>query len=164
MVSFPKTYREVEMTLLFLHILGAVLLVGNLLTSIFWKYRGDSTKDLEIITHTHREIRKADRIFGHIGIILIFLTGLGLWHVNRIKIMDAYWLLWGFILFIISVTLWGAVIVPAEKKLISLSEKAVADGKVDADLIRFSRRWYNGVTLFLALLLIILFLMIFRPG
>ncbi|HEX3035168.1 MAG TPA: DUF2269 family protein, partial [Thermodesulfobacteriota bacterium] len=118
----------------------------------------------EIITHTHREIRRADRIFGHIGIILIFLTGLGLWHVNRIKITEAYWLLWGFIIFIISVVIWGAVIVPAEKKLISSSEKAMAEGKVDAELIRISRRWYNGVTFFVVLLIIILFLMVYRPG
>jgi uncharacterized membrane protein len=151
------------MILLFLHILGAVLLVGNAIVSIFWKYRGDATKDLEIITHTHKEIRTADRIFGHIGLILIFITGLGLWHINRIKITQAYWLLWGFILFIVSVILWGVVIVPAEKKLVSLSEEALAKGTVGDSLIKFSRRWYNGITLFVILLVIVLFLMIYRP-
>jgi Predicted integral membrane protein len=151
------------MILLFLHILGAVILAGNIITSIFWKYRGDSTKDLQIITHTHREIRRADRIFSHIGIALVLITGLGLWHLNRIQITQAYWLLWGLILFIVSVIVWAAVIVPNEKKLIALSEKALVEGKVDAELIRASKRWYNGATLFVILLVIILFLMIYRP-
>lgn len=40
----------------------------------------------------------------------------------------------------------------------------MAEGAVDAELIRISRRWYNGVTFFVVLLIIILFLMVYRPG
>ena len=151
-------------TLLFFHILGAILLLGNALISIFWKFKSDSTKDLKIIAHTHREIRRADRIFSHIGIILILITGVGLWHIDKIKIMQTKWLFWGLTLFIISIILWGAVIVPSEKKLVSLSERSLTEGNLDPNLIRLSKKWYNTVTLFAALIVIILLLMVYRPA
>ncbi|SRR5579875_1313093 len=150
-------------TLLFFHILGAVLLLGNVLISIFWKLRSDSTKDLKIITHTHGEIRRADRIFSHIGIILILITGLGLWHMDKIKISQTRWPLWGLILFVIAIIFWGAVIVPTEKRLISLSERSLTEGNVDPALIKLSRKWYNTATIFAVLIVIILVLMVYRP-
>lgn len=149
--------------LLFFHILGVVLLLGNVLISIFWKFKSDSTKDLKIIAHTHKEIRRADRIFSHIGIILILITGLGLWHVDKIKISQTRWPLWELILFVIATILWGAVIVPTEKKLTSLSEKSLTEGNVDPALIRLSKKWYNTATIFVALIVIILILMVYRP-
>src|SRR6266478_3496009 len=150
-------------TLLFFHILGVVLLLGNTIVSIFWKFKSDSTKDLKIIAHTHREIRRADRIFSHIGIILILITGFGLWHVDRIKVMQTKWLLWGLILFVISMIVWGAVIVPTEKRLTSLSDKSLTEGNVDPGIIRLSKKWYNTAAIFVALMGIILILMVYRP-
>lgn len=150
-------------TLLFFHILGVILLLGNVLISIFWKFKSDSTKDLKIIAHIHREIRRADRSFSHIGIILILITGLGLWHVDRIKIIQTKWLLWGLILFVIAIIFWGAIIVPTEKRLISLLEKSLTEGNVDPGLIRLSRKWYNTETMFVGLIVIILILMVYRP-
>ncbi|MER3445697.1 MAG: hypothetical protein C4291_02165 [Candidatus Dadabacteria bacterium] len=150
-------------TLLFFHILGAVLILGNTIISIFWKLKSDSTKDLRIIAHTHREIRRADRIFSHIGIILILITGLGLWHVDKIKIMQSMWLLWGIILFVVSIILWGAVIVPTERKLTFLSDKSSNEGGIDPGIIRLSKRWYNTAVIFAALIVIIMILMAYRP-
>jgi uncharacterized membrane protein len=150
-------------TLLFFHILGVILLLGNTIVSILWKFRSDSIKDLKIIAYTHREIRRADRIFSHIGIILILITGLGLWHIDRIKIIQTKWLLWGLILFVIATIFWGAVIVPTKKRLISLSEKSLTEGNVDPDLIRLSKKWYNTETIFVVLIVIILILMVYHP-
>jgi uncharacterized membrane protein len=150
-------------TLLFFHILGVILLLGNAVISIFWKFKSDSTKDLKIIAHTQREIRKASRIFGHIGIILILLTGLGLWHIDKIKIPQTRWLLWGLILFVIAMIFWGAIIIPTEKRLMSLSDKSLTEGNADSDLIRLSKKWYNTETILVALIAIILILMVYRP-
>jgi uncharacterized membrane protein len=150
-------------TLLFFHILGAVLFLGNAVISIFWKFKSDSTKDLKIIAYTHREIRKANRIFSHIGIILILITGLGLWHIDRISVMEVKWLLWGLTLFIISIVLWGAVIVPTEKKLTLSSESSLIEGNLDPNLLKLSKKWYNGTTLLVAIIVITLILMIYKP-
>lgn len=67
------------------------------------------------------------------------------------------------ILFVIATILWGAVIVPTEKKLTSLSEKSLTEGNVDPALIRLSKKWYNTATIFVALIVIILILMVYRP-
>ncbi len=150
-------------TLLFFHILGVVLLLGNVLISIFWKFKSDSTKDLKIIAYTHREIRKSDRIFSHIGIILILITGLGLWHIDRIKIMQSMWLLWGLLLFIISMIVWGSIIVPTEKRLISVSDKSLNEGNTDPSLIRLSQKWYSTTAIFVVIILIVLILMVYKP-
>ena len=94
---------------------------------------------------------------------MILLTGLGLWHVDKIKIPQTKWLLWGLILFVISMIIWGAVIVPTERKLTSISDKSLNEGSVDPGIIRLSKRWYNAAAIFVALIAIILILMVYRP-
>ncbi len=83
--------------------------------------------------------------------------------MDKIKISQTRWPLWGLILFVIAITFWGAVIVPTEKKLISLSERSLTEGNVDPALIKLSRKWYNTATIFAVLIVIILVLMVYRP-
>ena len=58
---------------------------------------------------------------------------------------------------------WGAIIVPTEKKLISFSDRSLTEVSVDPDLIRLSKNWYNTVAIFVTLIVIILILMVYIP-
>jgi hypothetical protein len=40
----------------------------------------------------------------------------------------------------------------------------LTEGNLDPNLIRLSKKWYNTVTLFAALIVIILLLMVYRPA
>jgi len=146
-----------------LHLLGVVLLLGNFITSLYWKAKADSTGDLKTVNFAQRHIRRGDRIFTHIGMILIFITGFGLTGMQKIKILHTGWVLWGLILFIVSVLLWAFILRPSQKKMISLSDRALKEGTLDRSFYRLSTVWYVISIVVTLLLLTALFLMVYRP-
>lgn len=62
--------------LLFLHILGAVIFLGNIVTAAFWKIRADIKRDPKFIHHTVKNVMLADFIFTLPGLILIIVPGI----------------------------------------------------------------------------------------
>ena len=62
--------------LLVLHILAAVVFVGNIITAAFWKAQADRSENLETIAITARSLLKADYIFTAPGIVVLLVTGI----------------------------------------------------------------------------------------
>ncbi len=62
--------------LLALHILAAVVFVGNIITAAFWKVRADRSGNLEAIAITARSLLQADYVFTAPGIVVLLATGI----------------------------------------------------------------------------------------
>jgi uncharacterized membrane protein len=56
------------------HIIGVVILLGNVTITAFWKMLADRTGSARIIAHAQHGVTVADWIFTLAGIILILLV------------------------------------------------------------------------------------------
>lgn len=80
--------------LVFMHVLGAVLFLGNIITAAFWKIVAEYRGDLQGIYHASRNVMVADFVFTLPGIVMLLVTGhilmvqlgLSLIHLNWISV------------------------------------------------------------------------------
>lgn len=119
------------------HILFAVIFLGNIIISVFWKRHGDKSNSPAIMAHTMRGIIKADRRFTVPGVAGLAIFGFGAQGMGGIPIMSA-WIFWSIILFVISGAVYMAIVVPLQKKLLAIAEDAVFN-KEEYD--RLTKKW-----------------------
>ena len=62
--------------ILAIHILAAVIFLGNIITTAFWKVRADKSGNLESMALTSRSILFADYVFTGPGIAALLVTGI----------------------------------------------------------------------------------------
>ena len=62
--------------ILAIHILAAVIFLGNLITTAFWKVRADRSGNLENMAMTSRSVLLADYVFTGPGIATLLVTGI----------------------------------------------------------------------------------------
>lgn len=60
-----------------LHILGAVIFLGNIIITGWWKVMADRTQNPAVIAFAQRQVTLTDYIFTGSGVVLILATGLG---------------------------------------------------------------------------------------
>lgn len=60
-----------------LHILGAVIFLGNIIVTGWWKVMADRTRNPVVIAFAQRQVTLTDFIFTGGGVVLILATGLG---------------------------------------------------------------------------------------
>jgi len=109
-------------TLKFLHIFGAVLFVGNIITAALWKIRADRTADLATIAFAQRTVALADWVFTLPGILLVVIGGYGMAARRPWPLHGLPWLEWGQGLFWLAALIWFVVLVPTQRRLIVVSE------------------------------------------
>ena len=81
-----------------LHIIGVVILLGNVTITAFWKVLADRTSDTRLIAHAQHGVTVADWIFTLAGIVLILVGGYGAVGVAGLSIMGLRWLVIGELL------------------------------------------------------------------
>jgi len=108
-----KLYAMLKM----LHILGVVLLVGNVTASAVWKVFADRTCDVRIVRFAQRLITIGDWSLTLPGILLIILGGYGMVYVNGLSLIDSNWLVIGQGLFAASGAIWVMILVPTQIRL-----------------------------------------------
>jgi uncharacterized membrane protein len=62
----------------FIHILGVVLFVGNIIVTALWKTRADQSRDLATLAFAQRTVARADWAFTLPGVLLILIGGYGM--------------------------------------------------------------------------------------
>ena len=152
--------------LLVLHILAAIIFVGNIITSAFWKVRADRSGNLETIAITARSLLQADYIFTAPGIVVLLVTGI--WMVGSSARgwagFQEPWLGGSFVLLIITGIIWLAVLLPQQRRMVRLAQEGADAGALGPEYHKASRIWsmFGGVATLLPVL--ILFLMVVKPG
>ena len=104
-----------------LHVLSAIIFIGNITTGIFWKMQADNTKDRLKIADTFKNIIKSDKIFTMPSATALIIFGLGTAMQGNYSLVDTTWIFWSIIMIIISAYAFMSKIVPIQKKIYALA-------------------------------------------
>ena len=149
--------------LLAIHILAAVIFMGNLITAAFWKMRADRSGNVETMALTARAVLLADFIFTGPGIGALLVTGIWLAGITGWQRFQEPWLGISLVLLVLTGVIWLGVLVPLQLRMARLSREGAASGTVNEAYTRASRMWamFGGIATLLPV--IILVLMVIKP-
>lgn len=150
--------------LLVLHILAAVTLMGHLTTAAFWKKRADRSGNLEHIAANAQALGRADFTFTAPSLAVLLITGIWMGGLTGWERFQETWLAISFILLIVIIILWLAVLLPLHRRMSRQAQEGIAAGSLPPTYAKSSKIWeaVNGIATLLPL--VILFLMVFKPG
>ncbi|MEA3571651.1 DUF2269 family protein [Paenibacillus phoenicis] len=143
-----------------LHVLGVLLMVGNIITAAFWKIRADRTGNPQIMHYAAKNVMIADYIFTIPGLVLIVLSGGMMTGSLGYSLTGLNWLTFSLILFAVTGLIWLLILIPMQRKMIRLSSDDIESGTVSAAYRKASRNWAVYGTIATLLPLVILYLMI----
>lgn len=123
------------------HIIGVIILMGNVTVSAVWKVFADRTRDVAIAKFAQRLITLTDWTLTLAGIILIVVGGYGMAWANGLSLTHPAWLAYGQILFAVSGTMWLLILVPLQIRLAREARTLSEAGGFTASYQRDNRRW-----------------------
>ena len=145
-----------------LHILGAVVFLGNLVVTALWKALADHTRDLRVIAYAQRLVTITDVAFTGPGAVLILVSGIVLSH-DWGGVGGQAWLETGLGLFAASGTIWIAVLVPVQARQSRLVRGLPLAAEIPAAYWSLARTWAIFGSLATILPLTALFVMAIKP-
>ena len=97
----------------FLHLLGVVLLLGNVTASAVWKVFANRTHDAGVVAFAQRLVTYTDWSLTLGGVVLVIAGGYGMAIFANLDLRLG-WLLWGQLLFLLSGLVWLFKLVPIQ--------------------------------------------------
>jgi uncharacterized membrane protein len=149
--------------IIFLHVLGALILIGNAFPAAFWKMRAERSGNLEAIHRSAQGIMIADYWFTIPGTVLALGTGHFLMHSGGYSLLELSWLSVAYWLFVVTGVIWAAVLIPVQLAMIKHSRTSMQHGVLTEQYRRSSRIWDIFGTLSTLLPLVVLYLMLVKP-
>jgi len=145
--------------LLLLHILSAIIFVGNIITAAYWKLRAERTKERTYIHRTARDIMSADYFFTIPSVLFLLLSGFALSNKIGVSYHEINWLSISLLLFIITGLIYFSGLIPLQRKMIRYS----SDENDFPKYYKTSRLWDVIGTIEIIIPLTILYLMVVKP-
>ena len=146
-----------------LHLLGAVLMLGNVIVTGFWNFKAVRTRDPRVIAFAQREVIAADIWLTFGGGALLSVSGFLLAQAYGLNPWATPWITWGFGLLTLSTGLWAAVLMPCQSRMARLSRQAADGASLPPAFYRAFYCW-NVVGWFATLLLVAaLAVMVVKP-
>jgi uncharacterized membrane protein len=124
-----------------LHVLGVIILIGNVTITAFWKVLSDLTRDPIIIANAQRIVTVSDWLFTLSGIAFIIVGGFGAVYVQRLPLFGSIWLVAGQILFVFSGSIWLGILVPLQIRQGRAALLFRSSGHIPARYWRDTRLW-----------------------
>ncbi len=149
--------------LIALHVLGAVLFMGNIITAAFWKLLAEREGNPQVIASTAKRVMLADYWFTIPGIVLLLSTGHILMTLGGYSLLRFSWISLAYGVFILSGLLWLVVLLPAQRGMIRYSEASVKQGQLTPEYKRASNTWNLWGTVATVLPMVTLYLMVVKP-
>lgn len=143
----------------FLHILGAVLFMGNIIVSALWMVAAEQSGDRAALRFAAGALNWADVIFTAPGILLLLVNGFILAYAAWGGLAQG-WIVLALALFILSGVVWAVFLIPLQTRLIALSSQSDAP---PAAFFSALRRWYVWGAVATISPLASLVLMVFKP-
>ena len=103
-----------------LHVIAAIIFIGNITIAPFWKAAADRSKDRLRIADTMKNIIRADRLFTMPSVTVLIVFGFGAQMTFGYPI-ETPWILWGLIMVVVSGVVFMTKVVPLQKKMYSLA-------------------------------------------
>jgi len=148
---------------LFMHLAGAVMLLGNSVTAAFWKIRADFSGDPKLKLQTAKNILLADYWFTLPSIALILLSGHLLASSAGYTVFAWSWLGLAYGLFVLSGVIWLSALLPAQIAMIRQGEISCAQGKMTGAFRRASLVWNVFGTAVTLAVIAAMALMVWKP-
>jgi uncharacterized membrane protein len=145
-----------------LHVLGAVLFLGNIIVTGWWKVMADRTRDPHIVAFAQRQVTLTDYVFTLGGVLLVLGSGLANVHLHGLSIVHNAWLAWGNALFIASGVIWVALLVPLQSRLGAMAQAFAAGGPIPDAYWKLCRQWNFWGVVATLLPLSVLYFMVFK--
>ena len=123
------------------HLLGVILLVGNVTVTSIWKLYADRTRDPRIIGFAQRLVTVTDWFFTVWGVILLVAGGYGAAWVAGMDPLRDSWLVWTEALFVAAGIIWLTVLVPIQVRQARMARVFATTGDIPEAYWRAGRRW-----------------------
>ena len=124
-----------------LHLLGVVLLVGNVTVTSIWKLYADRTGDARIVAFAQRLVTVTDWFFTFWGVVLLLVGGFGAaWQIG-LDPFGAPWLVSAELQFLAAGAIWLGLLVPIQIRQARLARSFTPDQSIPEAYRRLSRRW-----------------------
>lgn len=123
------------------HLLGVVLLVGNVTVTSIWKLYADRTRDPRIIGFAQRLVTITDWFFTFWGILLLVIGGYGAAWVAGMDPLRDDWLVWSEVQFAIAGMIWLLLLVPIQIRQARLARSFAGGGEIPEAYFRLGRTW-----------------------
>lgn len=150
------------LSLKWLHILSATVLVGVGFGTAFYKWMIDRSGDVRAIAYTSRLVVLADWLFTTPAIILQPLTGLWMLHIAGYS-LSSTWIAWTLLLYVLAGVCWLPVVWLQYRMRALAAAALAADQALPASYWRYARIWFwLGIPAFIAMMAIYA-LMVFKP-
>ena len=149
--------------LLTLHIFSAVWLMGHQISSAFWKARADRSGNPETIATTAQGLVRSDFTFTLPGIVVLLGTGIWMAGLTSWDRFQELWLGASFVLVIVMVVLWLAVLLPQQRRMARLAAETLEGVDQSDNYRRASKLWSMAGGIATLIPVIVLFLMVFKP-
>lgn len=129
------------LTFKFIHLLGVVILVGNVTVTAVWKVFADRSGDPRVIAFGQHLVTLTDWSLTLGGILLIAIGGFGSALAADINPFGSGWLIWGQVLFVLSGLIWLFILIPAQIRQARQAREFAHGGEVPETYKRDARLW-----------------------
>lgn len=146
-----------------MHVLGIILLLGNITVTAVWKVFADRTRDGGIIAFGQRMVTGTDFGLTVPGIILTMVGGYGAMFEARYDFPGPGWLVWSQISFIGAGVIWLGILIPIQVKQARMAREFASAGAISDEYRLLARRWLFWGLVATVPLVSALYLMIAKP-
>lgn len=149
-----------------LHILGAVIFIGNIIVTAVWMVLAEQTGNTPTIQFAARAITRADLFFTAPGVILLLLNGLALASMRWGGWSEFYeydWISAGLALLAITAVVWVTMLLPRQIQMERISSSTPGGQDLSTEFYSLLHRWYVWGSIAVILPLIALVLMVTKP-
>jgi len=148
----------------FAHILGIILLLGNITVTAVWKVFADRTRNASIVSFGQRMVTGTDFGLTVPGIVLTIVGGYGAMYEARYDFPGPAWLLWSQLSFIAAGIIWLGLLIPIQVKQARMAHAFAGAAEVPEEYRRLARLWLIWGLIATVPLISALYFMIEKPG
>lgn len=146
-----------------LHLLGVVLLLGNVTVTAVWKVFADRTGSPVIVAFAQRLVIVTDWFLTLGGVLLLAVGGYGMSITAGVDVINTRWIAIGQLLFAVAGLIWLGILVPTQvaqqraTRAFDLTQPGLP-----AEYRRLARRWLTWGIIATLPLIAAMYLMILR--
>lgn len=148
----------------FAHVLGIILLLGNITITAVWKVFADRTRDASIVAFGQRMVTGTDFGLTVPGIVLTIVGGYGAMFEARYGFPGPGWLLWSQLCFVAAGLIWLGLLIPIQVKQARMARQFAIGDEVPAEYRRLARQWLAWGLIATVPLVSAMYFMIDKPG
>ena len=126
----------------FIHILGIIILVGNVTATAIWKFFADRSQDAKIVGFGQRLVTLTDWSLTAWGALLTMVGGYGAAVIGGLDLLADRWLVLGQGLFLLSGALWLGMLVPLQVRMARMARGLEPGDAIPDAYRRASRLWF----------------------